>query len=65
MQRRKENEASLRRAVLGREEAESETRRLKDENGKLRREFEEGRSRERRVGERVEAVMVLYTKKSE
>ena len=62
VQRRKENEASLRRAVLGREEAESETRRLKDDNMILRREIEEGRSRERRVGERVEAVMVLYIK---
>ena len=63
-QRRKDNEASLRRAVLGREEAESETRRLRDENRVLRREIEEGRARERRVGERVEGVMVHYRKKS-
>jgi len=62
-QRRKDNEASLRRAVLGREEAESETRRLRDENRVLRREIEEGRARERRVGERVEGVMVHYRKK--
>ena len=58
IQRRKENEAALRRAVVGREEAEGETRRLKEETKLLRKELEEGRSRERRVGERVEAVMV-------
>lgn len=49
---------------MGREEAESETRRLRDENRALRREIEEGRARERRVGERVEGVMVHYRKKS-
>lgn len=48
---------------MGREEAESETRRLRDENRVLRREIEEGRARERRVGERVEGVMVHYRKK--
>lgn len=57
-QRRKDNEAALKRAVLGREEAESETRRIKDENESLRREIEEGRGRERRVGERLETLMV-------
>ena len=57
-QRRKDNEAALKRAVVGREEAECETRRLKEENRGLRKELEEGRGRERRVGERVETVMV-------
>ena len=57
-QRRKDGEAALKRAVLGREEAESEARRLKEENRLLRREVEEERSRERRVGERLEGVMV-------
>lgn len=57
-QRRKDSEAALKRAVLGREEAESETRRLREENRLLRQDVEEGRARERRVGERVEAVMV-------
>ena len=57
-QRRKDNEAALKRAVLGREEAESETRRLKDENDALRREIEEGRGRERKVGERLEGLIV-------
>ncbi|MCJ1284898.1 hypothetical protein MMC26_004235 [Xylographa opegraphella] len=56
-QRRKDNEAALKRAVVGREEAESETRRLKDETRSLRKEVEEGILRERRVGERMETVM--------
>ena len=59
-QRRKDTEAALKRAVVGREEAESETRRLKEENDILRREIEEGRNRERRVGERLENVMVNH-----
>ena len=59
-QRRKDNEAALKRAVLGREEAESETRRFRDDNDGLRREVEEGRSRERRVGERLESLMVSH-----
>ena len=57
-QRRRDNEAALKRAMLGREEAESETRRLKEENDGLRRDIEEGRGRERKVGERLESVMV-------
>lgn len=57
-QRRKDSEAALKRAVLGREEAESETRRLREENRLLRQDVEEGRARERRVGERVEGVIV-------
>ncbi|KAI4143684.1 MAG: hypothetical protein LQ341_002852 [Variospora aurantia] len=56
-QRRKDNEAAMRRAVLGREEAENETRRLKEENRGLRKELEEGRARENRVAERIESVM--------
>jgi len=57
-QRRRDNEAALQRAVMGREEAEGETRRLKEEHRLLRKEIEEGRGRERRVGERLEALMV-------
>lgn len=57
IQRWKDNEAALKRAVMGREEAESETRRLKEENRVLRREIEEGRGRERKVAERVEVVL--------
>lgn len=63
IQRRKENEAALKRAVMGREEAESETRRLREENQVLRKEIEEGRGRERRVAERVEGVVVGVSKK--
>ncbi|KAL9593014.1 MAG: hypothetical protein Q9179_006165 [Wetmoreana sp. 5 TL-2023] len=57
VQRRKDNEAAMRRAVLGREEAENETRRLKDENRTLKGELEDGRAREKRVAERIESVM--------
>ena len=60
-QRRRDNDAALKRAVLGREEAESEARRFKEEHKVLRREIEEGRGRERRVGERLEALMVSLT----
>ena len=61
-QRRKDNEAALKRAVLGREEAESESRRVKEENQLLRKEVEEGRARERKVGERLESIVVGFTK---
>lgn len=61
-QRRRDHEAALQRAVMGREEAEGETRRLKEEHRGLRREIEEGRGRERRVGERLEALMVIISK---
>ncbi|KAL9597748.1 MAG: hypothetical protein Q9219_004942 [cf. Caloplaca sp. 3 TL-2023] len=57
VQRRKDNEAAMRRAVVGREEAENETRRLRDENRTLRKELEEGKIREKRVAERLESVM--------
>ncbi|MCJ1427817.1 hypothetical protein MMC29_005723, partial [Sticta canariensis] len=57
IQRRKDNEAALKRAVMGREEAESETRRMKEQNQVLRRENEEGRGRERKVAARVEVLM--------
>lgn len=57
-QRRRDNEAVLKRAILGREEAESESRRLRDANEHLRREIEEGRSRERRVMEKAQVLQV-------
>ena len=59
-QRRKDNEAALKRAVLGREEAEGESRRLREDNRLLRQDVEEGRARERKVGERLEGVMVWW-----
>lgn len=58
VQRRKDNEAAMRRAVLGREEAESEAKRWRDENRVLRKELEEGKTREKKVAERLESVMV-------
>lgn len=48
----------MRRAVLGREEAENETKRLRDEYQGLRKELEEGKVRERKVAQRIESVMV-------
>ena len=51
-------DAALRRAMIGREEAESEMRRYREESRVLRRQVEEGRERERKVGERLETVMV-------
>lgn len=55
---RKTADAALKRAMLGREEAEGEMRRYRDETRALRKQVEEGKERERRVGERLETVMV-------
>lgn len=55
---RKSADAALKRAMLGREEAEAEMKRLKEETRVLRQEIEEGKERERRVGERLETIMV-------
>ena len=57
-ERRKAHDAALKRAMLGREEAEGETRRIREDVKTLRKEIAEGQDRERRVGERLEAVMV-------
>ena len=53
-------DAALRRAMLGREEAETEMRRYREEARALRSAVEEGRERERKVGERLETVMVSF-----
>jgi hypothetical protein len=55
---RRANDAALKRAMLGREEAESEMRRYRDEARGLRKVVEEGKERERKVGERLEQMMV-------
>jgi hypothetical protein len=55
---RQTSDAALKRAMLGREEAESETRRYRDEAKAWKRQVEEGKERERRVGARLEEVMV-------
>lgn len=57
---RKTADAALKRAMLGREEAESEMRRYREETRLLRKQVEEGKERERRVGERLETVMVCF-----
>lgn len=58
---RKTNDAALKRAMLGREEAENEMRRYRDEARFLKKQVEEGRDRERKVSERLENVMVGLT----
>jgi hypothetical protein len=55
---RKTADAALKRAMLGREQAEGEMRRYRDEARALRKQVEEGKDRERRVGERLETLMV-------
>jgi len=58
---RKTNDAALKRAMLGREEAESEMRRYREDVRALKKQLEEGQGRERKVMERLENVMVsLY-----
>lgn len=57
---RKTADAALKRAMLGREEAEVELRKHKEELRALRKAVEEGKERERRVGERLETVMVSW-----
>lgn len=59
---RKTADAALKRAILGREEAEAEVRKYKDEMRSLKKQLDEGRDRERRVGERLETVMVGISK---
>ncbi|KAI0179946.1 hypothetical protein GGR52DRAFT_529105 [Hypoxylon sp. FL1284] len=62
---RKTADAALKRAMLGREEAEAEMRRYRDETRALRRQVEESRGRERKVGERLEDVMEKYGRAKE
>ncbi|KAK7422111.1 hypothetical protein QQX98_001854 [Neonectria punicea] len=62
---RKTADAALKRAMLGREEAESDMRRYKDEVKVLRKAIEEGKDRERRVGERLETLMENYGRAKE
>lgn len=57
---RKTADAALKRAMLGREEAEADMRRFRDEVKVLKKAVEESKDRERRVGERLEAVMVRW-----
>ncbi|KAG5947945.1 hypothetical protein E4U59_006195 [Claviceps monticola] len=62
---RKTADAALKRAMLGREEAEADAKQLREENRLLRKEVEGGKERERKVGERLEAVMGHYGRAKE
>lgn len=55
---RKTADAALKRAMLGREEAETELRKFREENKALKKAVDEGKERERKVGERLESLMV-------
>ncbi|KAI6805036.1 hypothetical protein KC332_g11061 [Hortaea werneckii] len=56
-ERMKRHEAELKRAMIAREEAESDVRRFREEVRRLRKERDEGGDRERRVARRLETVM--------
>ncbi|KND94061.1 hypothetical protein TOPH_01205 [Tolypocladium ophioglossoides CBS 100239] len=62
---RKTADAALKRAMVGREEAEAEMRRLREEMRQLQKAVQEGKERERRVGERLETVMENYGRAKE
>ncbi|GJN84988.1 hypothetical protein PLIIFM63780_008552 [Purpureocillium lilacinum] len=62
---RRTADAALKRAMVGREEAEAEIRRLKEEMRLLQKAVQEGKERERRVGERLETVMENYGRAKE
>ncbi|KAF9762159.1 hypothetical protein IL306_003536 [Fusarium sp. DS 682] len=62
---RKTADAALKRAMLGREEAETELRRYREENKTLRKAIDEGKERERKVGERLESLMENYGRAKE
>lgn len=64
-QERKITDAALQRAVLGREEAEAEVRRLRDEVKALKQQVEEGKEREKKVSHRLEVVMEDYGRAKE
>ncbi|OLN87163.1 hypothetical protein CCHL11_03635 [Colletotrichum chlorophyti] len=62
---RKTADAALKRAMLGREEAETEMRRYREESKVLRVQLEKGKEREQRVSERLETVMEQYGRAKE
>lgn len=55
---RKKQEAELRRAQIAREEAESDVRRLREENRRLKRDLDEGRDREMKITKRIDVISV-------
>ncbi|KAK0740419.1 hypothetical protein B0T18DRAFT_332000 [Schizothecium vesticola] len=62
---RKTADAALKRAMMGREEAEAEMRRYRDEAKQLRKQIDDAKERERKVGERLETVMENYGRAKE
>lgn len=57
-ERRKRDAAALKRAQMGREEAEAEVKKLKEDQRTAKSELEESKDRERRVMKRLDVVMV-------
>lgn len=55
---RRKHEMELRRAQLGREEAESESRKWRSESARLADELKESRRRESKVSNRLDKIMV-------
>lgn len=55
---RKVADAALNRAMLGREEAESQMRRFKEDARLLKKQVDEGKEREKKVAIRLDTVMV-------
>lgn len=62
---RRKHEMELRRAQLGREEAESEGRKWRAESARLADDLKESRGRENRVSMRLDKVMVRLVLKNE
>ena len=57
---RKRDEAALRRAQMGREEAEEELRKTKEESQRLEKELAEVKEREKKVVKRLDVIIVSY-----
>lgn len=58
---RKKDEAALRRAQMGREEAEEELRNTREQSQRLEKELEEVKEREKKVVKKLNVVMVAHT----
>lgn len=57
----RDQEVGLRKAMMGWEEAAGEVRKAKEEVTQLKKKIEEGKERERIVGERLDGVTVRQT----
>lgn len=58
MERRNRHEAELRRAQIAREEAESDTHKLREELRRVKKDVEDDKDRERKLTRRVAVVEV-------